>query len=452
VPGLREDDVINKYLIDIKVPRDSMVPLEVYIAFPKSLEDEEVREKIRKLWLYGNDKQTVSMDLMFRSEMECVFRPVGLLIDWKTVSIYVHTPSGLNIYIPAKLLEMLGDTTEKRIENLNDYLHIRFKKEGSDLVATSVLPLRGKIMNDIATEILENTSYQPIDVLVIGLGYEPNNEVKRLFCPRLLSWFKGFDGRPLHIAQFTPPESGKTSFGLRCETLFNWRYIAEPPTLARLVLDARTGVLGEVFLRNGLVFDEFDKWDVSTADRQHTFYTILTGMEQGKWTRGVSAMGVRAPDIPRFIPVFFFGNIGDWQKYNGVKPWVSRAIFNTIYQQRMGQDVSALCDRIAWIDVCYREIKIMDYLTYKVLPDGVIRGLVEHIQRNVKPVEVSALRGRLGRHANNVYAVLSQLLRKVVPEKVDAVVSGVVTLDEALKSERKAEEELEKHREMLERG
>jgi len=427
-----EDEVLRKYLVNVNIPRDMSVPLEVYIAFPKSLEDENTRETLRKQWLYGNDRQIVSMDLMFNKRLTAIFRPVGLMIDWKTVNIYIYTPSGLEIYIPSEVLQLLGSTTEQRIANLNDYLYVTFKKDGNTLIAETVIPLRGKIENDTATEIIDKSTLSPIEVLLYGLGLKPTKETIRLYLPRILTWFKGFDGKPLHIAQFTPPESGKTSFGLRCETLFNWRYIAEPPTLARLVLDARTGVLGEVFLRNGIVFDELDKWDISTAERQHTFYTILTGMEQGKWTRGVSAMGVRAPDIPRFIPILFYGNIGDFRKYKGILPFVSRAVFNDIFSKRFGQDVSALCDRLAIVDVCYEEIKVMDYLTYSVLPDGVIRGIVNHLQQNVKPCSVSSLKGRLKRHSDNVYSVVSTMFKDVKPEIMDGIVAGVTSMDEWL--------------------
>jgi len=253
-----------------------------------------------------------------------------------------------------------------------------------------------------------------------------------LFIPRIVTWFRGFDGRPMHICQFTLPESGKTTFGLRSETLFNWRYLAEPPTLARLVLDARSGVLGEVFLRNGIVFDEFDKWTLDNPDRRYTFDSILTGMEQGKWERGVSAMGVRTPDVVRLIPIVFFGNLGDFEKLYGITQYNTRAFFNTIYSARLTQDVRPLCDRLTIIDACYTKINIMNYLTGKVLPDGVIRGIVSLLQKDVKPCDVSKLSGRMKRHADNLYAILSTFM-KVDVEFVDKLVGGFLNLDEYVK-------------------
>ena len=405
------------------------VPIEVYIAFPETLKTEQAKETVRKQWLYGNDKQIVSMDLMFTDTLTAICRPAGLLIDWANMLLSVLTPSGLQILIPNYLLDTLGKTTETRVQNLNDYLYVKFKKEKKYLKAEAVIPLRGKISVDIAKELFDNSRYTPLELILIGLGYKPTREVKRLYLPRIVTWFKGFDGKPMHIAQFTLPESGKTTFGIRNETLFNWKYIPEPPTLARLILDARSGVLGEVFLRNGIAFDEFDKWTVDTATTRATFDSVLTGMEQGKWERGVSAMGIRVPDIPRLIPILFFGNLGDFGKLYGIVTYNTRAYFNTIYTARLSHDVRALCDRLSVVDASFTQIRIMDYLTYKVLPDSVIRGIREILQKDVKPCNVSKLRGRLKRHGDNLYAILKTLFKDISPVTTDAIVSGTFDFD-----------------------
>jgi len=427
---------VKEYLLNINVARDASVPLEVYIAFPETLRNPAVKEQVRKMWLYGNDKQVASMDLMFADKMACICRPNGMLIDWVNIQLTLYTSSGLAIVIPNVMLSTLGSTTEERIANLNDYLHISFAKRATEqtsfLQATDVTPLRGKVSVDVAKAIIESGEYSPYELLLLGLGYKPTKEVKRLFLPRVLTWFKGFDGKPMHVAQFTLPESGKTSFAVRTETLFNWRYIPEPPTLARLILDARSGILGEVFLRNGIVFDEFDKWSIETADRRYTFDSILTGMEQGKWERGVSAMGIRVPDVPRLIPILFFGNLGDFQKLHGVVTYNTRAWFNTIYTARLSHDVRALCDRLCVIDACFKEIRIMDYLTYEVLPDSVLRGIVALLQEQVKPCDVSKLRGRIKRHANNLYVIMSTLFKNVTPEMADSMASGMYEFDKSM--------------------
>lgn len=421
-------DIVNQYLLDINIPRDANVPLEVFIAFPRTLNDHEIRERVKIQWLNGNDKQYVAMQLMFKKEISAIFRPTGVLLDWVNIIISVYTPSGLAIVIPTQFLKTFGATIEQQLENLNDYVFITFFKEQNALVAQEVTPLRGKIETEVAKEILKKTQLTPLELIITGLGYKPTNEIKRLFIPRIVTWFKGFDGKPMHIAQFTLPETAKTHWAIRNETLFNWRYIAEPPTLARLILDARQGILGEVFLRNGITFDEFDKWNLDTSDRRYTFDAILTGMEQGKWGRGVSAQGVRPPDTARLIPITFFGNLGDFAKLYGIMMFCTRAWFVEVYTRRLTHDVSALADRLCIIDACFVRIPVMDTLTYKVLPDSIMRGIVSILQTQVKQCDVSKLKGRLKRHANNLYAIMNTYM-KVTPEETDSIVGGTYDWD-----------------------
>jgi hypothetical protein len=423
-----ETDIVNQYLLDINIPRDANVPLEVFIAFPRTLNDLEIREKVRIQWLNGNDKQYVAMKLMLNKEISAIFRPTGVLIDWVNIVISVYMPSGLAIVIPTQFLKTFGATIEQQLENLNDYVFVTFIKENNTLVATEVTPLRGKIETEVAKEILEKTTLTPLELIITGLGYKPSPEIKRLFIPRIVTWFKGFDGKPMHIAQFTLPETAKTHWAIRNETLFNWRYIAEPPTLARLILDARQGILGEVFLRNGITFDEFDKWNLDTSDRRYTFDAILTGMEQGKWGRGVSAQGVRPPDTARLIPITFFGNLGDFAKLYGIMMFCTRAWFTEVYTRRLTHDVSALADRLCIIDACFIRIPVMDSLTYKVLPDSIMRGIVHILQTQVKQCDVSHLKGRLKRHSNNLYAIMNTYM-KVTPEEADSIVAGTFEWD-----------------------
>jgi len=421
---LMQPDIVDKYLLNIKIPRDSAVPLEVYIAFPKTLTDEIERRNVRQWWLYGNSKEILGMDLITKQKVEAIFRPSGVAIDWQNVLVGVQMPSGYMVVVPLRLLEYLGTTTEERIANLSDYIYMTIKKVEGNLIAETVLPLRGKVENEIAHNIMVESHYTPLELILMGLGYQPIHDVKRLFLPRVVTWFKGYDGKNMHVAQFTQPESGKTTFAIRNETLWNWGYIQEPPTLARLILNAQMGILGEVFQRNGICFDEFEKWTLDTTDRQYTFYTLLTGMEQGKWSRGVSARGIKPPDIPRFIPILFFGNLGDFRKYEGVRPYVARALFTNIFEQRFGQDTTALADRICMIDTVFQEIRVMDYLTYRVLPDAVIRGIVSECQKKVKEYSVSRLKGRFKRHSECLFAIVNALGVNVTGEDTDAMVIG----------------------------
>jgi hypothetical protein len=431
-------DIVDKYLLNVNMPRDASIPLEIYIAFPATITDLAIREKVKNQWLIGNDKQYAAYQLIYNEEVSAIFRPTGILIDWQHISVSVYTPSGLSVILTPAQLQSLGVTIEERLMNLNDYLYLTIAQSENSLVASEVTPLRGTVETGVAKEILEKTEMSYLDIIITGLGYKPLPEIKRLFLPRIVAWFKGFDGKPMHIAQFTLPETAKTHWAIRNETLFNWRYIPEPPTLARLVLDARQGILGEVFLRNGIVFDEFDKWTLETGDRRMTFDAILTGMEQGKWTRGVSALGVRAPDIARLIPIVFFGNLGDFAKLYGVMQYCTRAWFTEIYSRRLTHDVAALADRIAIIDCCFTKIPVMDALSHKVLPDSILRGIIANIQANVKEQSGSNLKGRLRRHSDNVYAIMKNFMN-MTPQDADMIVAGLFEFDKQIPVHHKEE-------------
>jgi hypothetical protein len=151
-------------------------------------------------------------------------------------------------------------------------------------------------------------------------------------------------------------------------------------------------------------------------------------MEQGKWGRGVSAQGVRPPDTARLIPITFFGNLGDFAKLYGIMTFCTRAWFTEVYTRRLTHDVSALADRLCIIDACFTRIPIMDTLTYKVLPDSIMRGIVSILQTQVKQCDVSNLKGRLKRHANNLYAIMNTYM-KVSPEEADSIVAGTFEWD-----------------------
>ena len=157
--AIPENDVINQYLLDINIPRDPSIPLEVFIAFPKTLTDENERERVRKYWLNGNNKEYAYMNLIFQKEQSCIFRPQAIKIDYVNMLVSVKSPSSLNIIIPNKFLRRLGNDTEQIIENLSDYLFIRYYKTKNDLIADEVVPLRGAISEDIGNHKIISTTY-----------------------------------------------------------------------------------------------------------------------------------------------------------------------------------------------------------------------------------------------------------------------------------------------------
>jgi len=409
-------------MLDINVPAGKC-PIEVLIAFPESLHNPEKRAELERLWLCGNEKDYFHLTLIREKKVTAICRLTHVAYNLMSGSVSIRLPAGVSLPVRPSVLWKLGGV-EDIVQKLSDYLMIRVVKLQKTIEVTDIQPLYGVVDMEKAKQILD-TGVNPFDVLILGLGYRLNNVTRRLLFPRILTWFKAHDGKPIHVCQLTQPESGKTHFGLRSETLFNWEYVNEPPSSARLVMDARSGALGIVYLRDGIVFDEFDKWSLFTDRVEKSFDILLTGMEQGKWTRGTTKLASEAPDIRRLLPILFFGNSETIRPYLEDSGENTRIAFATIYTDQFRRDCKPLADRLAMIDVVEDEIRITDHLTYKVLPDGIIRGIVEIIQSRVKPVNTTKLQGRLRRHSEAIQAVTHALGLNYKPETVDKMVWGV---------------------------
>lgn len=400
------------------------VPVEVLIAFPKALNDSSTREQIRKMWLCGNNREYAQLAFLKSRNNEMIFRPVSLKVDYIKGVLYLRTPSRMRLILPAIRLKDIAEDIEDILSALSDYVYVQATRRRKSIFIHKIRPLHGVTNVEKAREILETVDLTPLEILTIGMGYKWSKHVMRLMLPRFFAWLRGFDGRPIHVIQFTQPNSGKTTFGLRSETLFNFEYLNEVPTKARLIMDSRSGELGIVYLRDGIVFDEFDKWHISIVRVSQVYENLLTGMEQGKWVRGTTKAVAEAPDVRRWLPILFMGNLGEMAEFRQL-----RLDFVSTFSSMLNVDVSPLCDRVSLIDVCTQEIPVTEYVTNKVLPDSVIRGIVKVVQGNIKECDESSLKGRAKRHSNVILAALRALGFDPNPEDIDTLVAGNDTLD-----------------------
>lgn len=420
------EKTLSGYMLDIDVPA-SKCPLEVLIAFPESLRNPDKRQKLEELWLCGNNKDWFNLTLMKRKKVECICRLTHVAYDIRHGTVIIRIPAGTSIPVQPSVIWKLG-AIDEIVEKLSDYLLIKIQMRRNQLICYDIQPLYGVADTKKAKEIL-NKGVNPYETIVYGLGYKPEPQIFTLMLPRILSWFTGYDGKPMHIAQLTPPESGKSYFGLRSETLFNWEYLNEAPTPSRLVMDARNGALGIVYLRDGIVFDEFDKWGLYGDRVERSFDILLTGMEQGKWTRGTTKVSAEAPDIRRLLPIVFLGNSDMIMPYVEASNGNNRVAFSTFFTDQLKRDCRPLADRLSLIDIKQKEVRITEYLTNKVLPDSILRGIIRIIQERVKPCGSSRLKGRLRRHSLAIQSILTALQVEHKPDTVDSMVIGDIGSD-----------------------
>lgn len=413
-------DPLAHYYLPARLPRGD-IPPEVYIAFPATLTDMTERTKLRSWWLMGNDYTHAALQLMRPQKgiRKAIGRPSSVTFDFQYRRIILKMPSRIDLILPYEAVEDVPD--DMIVAMLADFLYVEFDDE---YIVQKFNALRGTVDLDSARTIVENID--PFTAIVRGLGYVDNPQMRRVLLPRVLSWFR-VEGMPINILQLTQPNTAKTTFGLRSETLFNWEYINETPTLARLIFDARTASLGTVHLRNGVVFDEIDKW-IGHKERMEVLLSVLnTGLEQHVWTRGISAQGVQIT-IRKPLPFVLFGNL----PFGSIPLGLVRKATAEWLSNVFGVKCDQFIERFTYVDMCKIQVNSTDSLTYKVLPDAVIRGIVQLVQENIGYEEISKNNGRLRRHADNVYAVLKGLEFDVEPEYCDKVVLGEKPFDDII--------------------
>jgi len=217
---------------------------------------------------------------------------------------------------------------------------------------------------------------------------------------------------PVHVFEISTPASGKTTTALLYKSIYNWEFYNEPPSLATLIGDARSGV-SKISSVNGIWFDEFEKWFAKISSltiMTEIMETILTGMEQGLWKR--SKGGINTIEVHRHIPVYLSGNIPltreNPRKF--LSHLISRAVrtageaFADRVAVALGFDVKPIIPYI----VGYRHSKI-----FSPRP-SFLKGLYEYtvelykVKSNVN-IE-SDLEGRMARHHVNVAKALMALV------------------------------------------
>ena len=330
--------------------------------------------------------------------------------------------SGLRALISTKQLLKNGDYDSVLLD-LDDFVFVECQKRQSVWWIREFRPLRGHFDYESAQKILNETKFGAPELLLIGFGIKPDKESLRMYMPRILALFRGYDNVPIYCFQLTPHETGKTEFGTRLLTLLDYEYLSEPPTLPRIVVHGKTGEMGFVFTRKGVVFDEFDKWYQFPQRVQTILSTINTGMEQGIWTRGVSDAGGIAPQIRRYINMLFFGNLLEDVAVEVDPSLPPRIRVALMFNKLLGINTEQFFSRIPVIDCTETKYYAYDHVTYNVLPDSILRALVQLIQRNVKKDGETKLKGRLGRHSLRLQSVFKAMNIDIPPNVVDDLVS-----------------------------
>jgi len=319
-------------------------------------------------------------------------------------------------------ISKLGSTPESVLMRLRTNNIWRIMKSGNSYVIMhvhSVLPTAEEF--ETARKLIN--VYAPIEVIIRGLGYIYKPEVERLLLPRIMPL--AVDEYPFHVVQLTPPESGKTYFGIWAMKTAGWFYTTSCPTPAGMFYDARSGVYGFATISNGVIFDEVDKWNPVYVQQTGILTYLPTFLENGIVVRPTSRLHTLGV-IEKLINTVWFGNSSG--RYGEEKD-VVQTIFTS-----WGDMHGAMLDRMTVIHVENKPIRISDFVTNKVLPETLMYAVIYVTRRQAvdKSQLKSNLLGRQRRHSYAIQTAMVRLLTNADPQLADSIVLNgwATTMDE----------------------
>jgi len=399
---------IKQYLIPVF--SDDELPPELAIAVRM-----DNIERLKKAWKNANNPH-----FLFRSTMNGDAELIGIPSSVSHVNkygnmYYVLKFPSTNIYVDAR---MVTDELAEQIQS--ELLRVVVRRQGKIYVAVSVEPLIATPKEERGKELVEVAEADGIpiwEIPVIGYGYiskstktlfnsnapdEAFDRLAKLINLRFITTLKVL-GHAIHGIELTTPNTGKTSFAVRNVYLFKWYYINEPPSFARIIMDARTSSLGAVFRSEGLFIDEVDKY---AKELKEIISALLSGMSHGIWKR---AKGDRdTPNIKRIIPVYLAGN----RTNKSLSKLTSRQFIRNVLSALLPpSEVEALMDRIAIVITNENPVNASDYVSKFVIPDSYLRGFNVYISKKASKSykDLGLFSGRMKEQANLLNAVCEAL-------------------------------------------
>ena len=419
--------MFEKYLIKVTDPR---IPDYIYAMFPSIAENTDLLAKVYKAYKLGTDSEYAQSYFALRGRGVIITKLGSYKIIPDRRVIQATLANGFTVFIPLELFDV--HDPEELVEKLKlpMEIHVIYKK--GYLIAEEVKLPSLKSYKDIGKEIVEEIG--ALNALLIGFGIVPDRLTYALYLPRFVGLFKGFKHRDekipfwsLHVMQLTTPNTGKSHFAVRVADIMNFEFLGgELPTPAKLVYDGRSLQMGLVALRDGIIFDEFDKKASQiTQALSQELRLLLSGMEQCVWTRG---SGTKTIQIRKCVNFMVFGNVPSYMKGTTSREQI------TGYFNVSGMD--AFIDRFMIVDIWQGKYNISSYLTYKVFPNSILRGIIEYLQSILEPQELSIeIRGsREPRHAMNLKSILKILNVDIDDDIIARLVLGEYTFEHLYKA------------------
>lgn len=391
------------------------------------VEDTKKLERLIPMYHRGMSKDILGATINLYGSAEFVGKPTKLSIKEKIIRLTYN--NGYTIIMDkSQTNQKLFDSVEDEfmlVEKLSTYQFIKCKPgmlDNKNVYYGEIKPTAIRVDRVNAQELLN--LLPAWKCFFYAMSLKSTYDSVRLILPRIMAWFVpnlGLENNRLIIAQFTPPEVGKSFYGFLTKYLFKAEYVNGVPSVAYAIGDCTTGDTGIMGLNDIVIFDEFDKWQ---KDRYKELGSpLLTGMWQSEWARPSATKAGGKIGYNNSVAIVFFGNTDVMKMDSGLSP---REIFRD-YLKNLGEGSPlAFENRITIVDIIRKcEPLEVAVLKDKTVQHPVIRGLVAILQDKLeytKPLETKFYRSqRRNAGFNKIFCVLKVLFSDLTDEQLSII-------------------------------
>lgn len=425
---------------DINKRVEKLVDTELYSFVPfmsEKISDHLIR--VMKESLLKNVKQ-FEAKLNDEGETEYIGRILEMKILDNVILFILQNGKKVLIYPKEMKMKML-DIVE--LVSRSDVLYLYLEKrrgrkvKGTNIVVTEIEPVIVKEAN--LSDILEyqkQNNLRTWELLLEGIGLKPDLDVLRLYLPRIISLFKIPLGANMnfynHVLQLTLPGTGKTTFYTNLKFVANIEIFTTFPSRARLVMDARSGKLGSVFLRDLIVIDAFDK-NLDRNRFEEFMQVAETGLSNAIWTVEKSSQK-DIQEQAKHTGFSFLGNIEgslDFRTISGDKISTTRKYLSNFMEAKgiHKNAIYAFLDRLAIVDICDTVIDFNAVGTGKMMKGPYLTTLLRYINDAATQTMVDFNKIDLGQRYRIYAARIAKILRVLEIEPAEEIATKLVKGD-----------------------
>jgi len=398
-------EVLKPYAIDVSERVPEGLTRDIYAMLKAQFKGD--MNAIIEAYKCGNDPDYCRLQLYTQEKriQLWLFVPKHMEITQNGVTFVCPN----NYKLLCEWARLKGYSNEDILDMRSNYILAQVNVSAKYASARRIQLLRGK--SDIKSAEQICSKIPPIVALTWGLGWNINWELIRLNLVRFTGNIKLFGDGICPIIQLTYKGTGKTTHALFSQEVLGYAYVSKIPTVAGLILDARTGALG-LLGKNGIIFDEFtDIGAIDVRRAQEITNIIKTGIDKGIWTRETAVPKHVRRTIQKYVNFIWYGNFDE-------EPLNAREYMQRWFKSEVRISApDAFLDRFAIVDVTISLRPQVASMCHKyVLRANVMRGILDYVKRvaESKPIEKyyeeSQLTGRLKIYSSRVRAIFEALL------------------------------------------